>query len=276
MNGKFILLSGSAELSCPPDKLDAALKFVSSFTEEILRRGGGIVVHAGDEARATDERGKPHIFDWVALRAVERYVSSATEPPRPCARIIMSDEARELKMDEANLALLRDLEQRNAVETYPIRREVYTGGAYREAMSEESDAMLAIGGGIGTYSAAQQMMDHGKPILPLDLKLGALVGKGDGAVSLHREMATNPEWFFPTTYNNVANKTGLISLDRGINNVDDVARAVAELLAAELQSAPPSERPAGVKERLVSAWRFVKELVVALSAIRIIDWLRNL
>ena len=272
MNGKFILLSGSAGWSCPADKLDLALSFVSRFTQEILTRGGGIVVLAGDEASAKDERGKPHIFDWIALREVERYADTTTETPRPCARIIMSDEARE-KIDDANLRLLTNLEQRNAVELYSIRREVYTGGEYRDAMIEKSDAMLAIGGGKGTYTAATVMMDLRKPVLPIHIQLGSIVNDGDGAVDLHQEIATNPEWFFPATHNQVANKTGLLSLDRGINDADAVALAAAEMLTQELESLTTPERPSGVNGRLATAWQYAREIPIIASVIKIIEWL---
>ena len=71
MNGKFILISGSAGLSCPADKLDTAIQFIKSFTAEVLKRGGGVVVLAGDEESTKDDQGTPHIFDWLALREVE-------------------------------------------------------------------------------------------------------------------------------------------------------------------------------------------------------------
>ena len=173
MNGKFILISGSAGQSCPAEKLDVASQFVRSFTEEVLRRGGGIVVLAGDEAGVKDEHGVPYVFDWVALREVERYANSTTESSRPYARVIMSDKAGESKIDDSNLQLLRNLEQRNAVERFHIRREVFTGGEYRRVMIEQSDAMLAIGGGKGTYTAGTKMSGLGKPVLPLDLQLGS-------------------------------------------------------------------------------------------------------
>ena len=159
MNSRFVLISGSAGSSCPAEKLDAASQFVSNFTTEVLSRGGGIVVLAGDE------HGAPHIFDWVALREVERYANSTTESTRPYARVIMSDRARESKIDDARLRLLRKLEQRNAVEFCHIRREVFTGGEYRKLMTERSDAMLAIGGGKGTYAAGTRMIALGKPVL---------------------------------------------------------------------------------------------------------------
>ena len=63
MNGKFIMLSGSASFSCSADKLVIASWFVKSFTAEILRRGGGLVVLAGDEESIKDEQDVAHVFD---------------------------------------------------------------------------------------------------------------------------------------------------------------------------------------------------------------------
>ena len=85
MDGRFILVSGSASRSCDADKLDIATQFVRRFTEEALRRGGGLVVLADEEDSTRDEKGAPHIFDWVVLREVLRYAESAIENPRPYA-----------------------------------------------------------------------------------------------------------------------------------------------------------------------------------------------
>lgn len=276
MNGKFILLSGSASLSCPADKLDTAFQFVRTFTAEVLRRGGGLVVLAGDEASAKDEHGRPRIFDWLTLREVERHAKSTTEPPRRYARIVMSDKAPESKIDDANLRLLRDLEQRNVVELCLIRRELFTGGEYRKVMVETADAMLAIGGGRGTYSAGTEMLALGKPVLPLDLQLGSTADDGDGAVALHREMVSDPSRFFPSTYQEMGNRVGLFSLDRGINHTETVARVSAEMLAKELDAIPMSGHSAGVKRRLANARQTTKALPIIASAIKIIDWARGL
>ena len=276
MNGKFIMLAGSASPSCPADKLEVAVRLVRSFTGEALRRGGGIVVLAGDEESTRDEHGIPRIFDWLALREVQRYAKSTTETPRRYARVVMSDAAPESKIDEANLRLLRDLEQRNAVELCLIRREVFTGGEYRKLMVEKADAMLAIGGGKGTYSAGAEMIAMGKPVLPLDLQLGSSADDGDGAVALHREMASAPSRFFPNTYRDVRNRIGLLSLDRGINAAETVARVSVEILAKEFDAVPIAGRSTNVRRRLAASWQAVKALPVVASAIRIIEWARDL
>ena len=87
MNGKFILLSGSTGFSCPSDKLDIACQFVRDFTGEALRRGGGIVVLAGDEESTKDEHGTTHIFDWLACA---RSSVMPKAQPKALARTLVS------------------------------------------------------------------------------------------------------------------------------------------------------------------------------------------
>lgn len=275
MNGKFILLSGSAGRSCPTHKLDIAHQFIRSFTREVLRRGGSIVVLAGDEESTKNERGEPHIFDWVALREVERHANSTSESSRPYVRIVMSDEAPKSKIGDPNLRVLRNLQQRNVVEICRLRRDVFTGGTYRTAMAERSDAMLAIGGGKGTYSAGSEMIELGKPVLPLDLQLDSTVGGDGGAALLHKEMTTDPTRFFPNTHPDVANRVELLSLDHGINDAEDVARVSVEILASEIDSTALSERRTNVKGRLDTVWQFAKALPIVASAIKVIEWLRG-
>ena len=188
----------------------------------------------------------------------------------------MSDEAPESKIGPANLRLLRNLEQRNVVELCPIRREVFTGGEYRKVMIEKADAMIAIGGGKGTYSAAMEMVAQGKPVLPFDLQLGSAADDGDGAVALHREMLSNPDHFLTNTHQDVKNRFGLISLEREINEPEAVARVAAEILARELDAIPLSDQSTSIRRRLITAWQAVKTLPIIASAIKIIEWAKGL
>ena len=275
MEGKYILISGSAGRSCPADRLDLAIRFLESFTEEVLSRGGGVVVLAGAEQSTVDERGNPHVFDWVVLRRVARYAETTTGSTRTYARIVMSVEAPETKIDDSNLKLLRSLEQRKVVERCHIRRETFTGGAYRSAMIEWSDAMLAIGGGKGTYSAGTEMTEVGKPVLPLGLRLGSVSDDGDGAYALHREMMTDPGRFFPATSSSVINRIGTLSLDRGVNEASVVAKSAAEILGGELQVSLRESGGTGLKWRLRGLRRRLAALPVVAAAVKIVEFLRG-
>ena len=277
MNGRFILISGSASRDCPNNRLEAAIRFIESFTEEVLKRGGGIVVLAGAEDSNRNERGTPLIFDWFALRTVEKFAQKTTMNPHPYARVVMSDQARENKIDDANLNLLRNLERSNALEVTHIKREVYTGGEYRAAMTELADAMVALGGGKGTYSAGTAMTDLGKPVLPLDLDIGAISVDGEGAVGLHREMMTAADRFFPNTHSQVNNKTGLFSLNRGLVEPESAALAAVEMLSNELSAdQPESWQSVRTTNPLRRLGLILKELPIVAAAIKIAEFLRNL
>ena len=115
-----------------------------------------------------------------------------------------------------------------------------------------------------------------KPVLPLVLQLGSTVDDGEGAVALHREMATEPDRFFPSTYRDVMNKVGLLALDRGINDAETVAQVSAEMLARELEAVPQAEQSTSVKRRLAAARQFVKSLPIVASAIKILEWVKGL
>ena len=149
MQGKFLLISGSAEFRCPRQKLEAAIDFVQRFTQEVLTRGGGLVVLGSNESATIDESGRPHIFDWVVLREVEKYASTTTESPRILVKVLMSSDARRSKFSHDYDLVLKNLEQRSVIDTTYIRRAKYTGGEYRRNQFDVADAMLAIGGGKG-------------------------------------------------------------------------------------------------------------------------------
>lgn len=275
MEGKYILVSGSAGRSCPADWLDMAIRFLESFTEEVLRRGGGVVVLAGGEESTRDEQGIPHVFDWVVLRRVARYAETTTDSPRIYARVVISDEAPESKIDDPNLKLLRNLEQRRVVERRHIRRETFTGGAYRRAMIEWSDTMLAIGGGRGTYSVGTAMTELGKPVLPLDLRLGSTSNDGDGTWALHREMMTEPSRFIPATSSGAINRIGTVSLNIGTSDAAIVDRTVAEMLDPELQDVPEKCRRAKLKRLLGGLWQRLASLPIVAAAVKIVEFARG-
>ena len=114
------------------------------------------------------------------------------------------------------------------------------------------------------------------PCLPLDLQLASTAGDGGGAVALHREMATKPGRFFPDTHDDMVNRIGLLSLDRGINDAATVARVSVEMLAKELEAVSLPEQPTNAKGRLAAAWKFVKALPFVAAAIKIFEWVKGL
>ena len=279
MKDKFILISGSASNSCPEAKLDRAIDFVRCFVGEVLRRGGGLVILASDDSATLDSRNVPRIFDWVALREVERYVESTTEDPGKCARIVMPDHVVESRLSDGNLRTLTSLQQRGVVEVERIRREEYTGGRYRELQVELADAMVAVGGGKGTYISGTDMLAAGKPVLPIDLNIGAFSEDGDGALLLHRELMDNPARFFPGIHEPVMDRLDTLTLEREIYQVSAVAQRAAEFLASELpleKLAPAEPAPrSGIRRIFSHIHNAVSKFVTWVGLFRAIEFLRG-
>ena len=275
MKGKFILISGSASHSCPVEKLDRAIDFVQCFVTEVLRLGGGVVVLGSDESASLGSHDRPRIFDWVVLREVKRYVESTTKPPRTLAKLVMSDQAVETKFDDRNFEIFSKLAQRGVLEVERIRREEYTGGRYRQLELELADAMIAIGGGKGTYISGTDMLEAGKPVLPLDLKIGASSEDGEGAILLLRELTRDPARFFQSTEAEVIDKIDTLSLDRGIHQPSVVAQRAVEILSLELGQSEPLQRTA-IRRLIGSVDKVVGKFVTWVGLIRAIDFLKGL
>ena len=234
MNGRFVLFSGSASSSCPDERLDQAIQFLGCFVPQVLQAGGGFVVLLGDEDETRGDDGKPRIFDWEILRSVERYVESTTDGIRVYARVVISDNAWVDKMSAGNRQTFSNLQRRGALEVERIRREEYAGGTYRRVECELADALLALGGGRGTYIVGREMLELGKPVLPLDLDIGASSEDGEGALLLHRELQAEPSLFFPATHDRVMEQLEAVSFPG--NPIDGVARRTVEMLNREMSS----------------------------------------
>ena len=234
MNGRFVLFSGSASSSCPDERLDQAIQFLGCFVPQVLQAGGGFVVLLGDEDETRGDDGKPRIFDWEILRSVERYVESTTDGIRVYARVVISDNAWVDKMSTGNRQTFSNLQRRGALEVERIRREEYAGGTYRRVECELADALLALGGGRGTYIVGREMLELGKPVLPLDLDIGASSEDGEGALLLHRELQAEPSLFFPATHDRVMEQLEAVSFPG--NPIDGVARRTVEMLNREMSS----------------------------------------
>ena len=276
MKGKFVLVSGSAGRSCSEQQLDLAVRFVQLFVAEVLKAGGGLVVLTGDENRTKGADGKPRIFDWTILRAIEEYAGVTTRAPRAYARVVMADDAWQSRMDDGNRRTFSNLQQRGVLEVERIRREEFTGGKYRRIECELADAMIALGGGKGTYSVGGEMIELGKPVLPLDLEIGAFSKDGEGALLLHKELQVDPNLFFPTTHSDVVNQIEALSLQRGSHEAADVAQRAVEALSRELDSGAAAGKSRGIKRLADYTGSAVGKFLTVTGILRGIGFLRNL
>lgn len=237
--GELILLSGSASQSCPVEKLSVAHSAIRELTLAILGEGGGLIVFAGGEPLASDGGSLPLIFDWTVLRTLEKYLDGQPRQPtsRYSAVVITSNKAMARKMSDENRQLISRLSQRQAVDIIFVEDELHTGGNIRDAQLERAGAMISLGGGKGVADEAAKLIRRGKPVLPLDLAIGALSGDGEGALALHRRLLTEPSVFFPQTHTSVRGLIPSLSLEMGSVDPLAVALRIVDAIAAERAAA---------------------------------------
>lgn len=247
MPPKYILIAGSADPDCPPEKLDRAHKFVAAVTEEIIKTGNGLVVlAAGEPTRGESDDAVPLIFDWAVLRTIARILDdSYGNADRILARVVTGADSDTKRFSPANTGLIQQLEAKNAVEVQYIDENLYYGGSYRETQTDLSDAMIAIGGGIGTYDIGNRMLQAGKPVMPMHISIGSR--DGDGALRLLSEMKTDPPAFLPRSHQEVNRHLLALSLEHiSCWSIQRIAYQVANILAAELEvSSNDSDNPPG-------------------------------
>ena len=230
------------------------------------------MVLLGNEDRTKGDDGKPRIFDWTVLRKIQHYAENTTDAPRVYARVVMSDDAWLTRMSEDNRRTFSKLQQRGVLEVERIKREVYAGGKYRGIECELADALVSLGGGKGTYSVGREMLEIGKPVLPLDLEIGAFSEDGEGSLLLHREMQADPSLFFPATHWRVVDQIEAISLQGG--SIDGAARRAVEILNREMNSSSHGGR-SGFKRCFSLLETAVMKLLTIVGVLRAWDFIRQ-
>jgi len=179
-NGLRVHLSGSAAHDCVGDLLRAAHSYVRALTEELIARGGGLVLGVGGEP--VGAAGEPCLFDWTALDAVAAVPEPASQWPRlRPERFVVVVSQRGLEKIPAERANVweRCLARSDfALEVAPPGWRM--AGIIRERQVLRGDVLLALGGGAGVEHLAEMYRDEGKPVVPVYAELGAFNNDGNG------------------------------------------------------------------------------------------------
>ena len=236
MKPKNILIVGSASKGCESDKIKRASEFVKAIAKEIISAGHSVSVLAmGEPVKTEGDQLVPLVFDWEVLRAVDECViRTGDNGGRPLASVFMRADAMQTKISDANGKLIRKLQSKNAIEVHHIESDLYSGGEYRDWETDFCQAMVAIGGGKGTYQVGDKMLKAGRPVIPMDIELGAHSEDGNGAVQLLSEMKSDARTFLPRNFQLVSSKLYALSLENPYWATERVAYTIAKVLSAEL------------------------------------------
>jgi len=243
-NGLFnrrLLVAGSASPSTDRALIAYAHHLVAKVVAAVLRYGGGLVVAAGKEppSPGAPSGSVPLVFDWTALDAAAQTIKAgkAKWPVGfgPPIAVVTSEKAQS-EVPRGRRDLWRRIIKSGRVQVEFIQPGARSGAMIRARQSELADVLMTVGGGTGVEHLAQLFLARGRPVVPLDLPLGASRADGTGgSESLAGEASAAPEQFFvlqPKLKHLAGSYLASTRACNGTADVSDVANGVIGLLLA--------------------------------------------
>ncbi len=201
IRGRRIHIAGSASPEADESKLEYAHTLVSQLVAAVASEGAAFIVPFGKEPFLTDPSdGLSIIFDWTVAASVHRaLLANRATASSTNGRLITS--LATSKTDEQIPATRRPiydgLRDANAV-ALEFLDSGWTAGAFRrQRLAQLGDILIGISGGEGVEHLAVEYSAKGKPVIPLDIQLGASQRDGSGgAARLFGRALARPADFF--------------------------------------------------------------------------------
>jgi len=199
--GRRIQIAGSASAQTDPWLIQYAHEIVGRLVPNILLAGGGIVASIGKEPRPPGSGAdSPSLtFDWTALAAAAECIrkGSLLWPGNFGLPIVLvSSEKSESEIPESRRPLYEFLLGSGKVRVESIMAGSRAAVFLRQRQAQFGDALVILGGGTGVEHSADLYMARRRPVLPLDLALGASRNDGTGgALRLSKQSRAEPNRF---------------------------------------------------------------------------------
>jgi len=236
INGRRICIAGSASNAVDSKLLTYAHELVVELARSLVREGGLLLCGVGKNPRQNDApTSLPLIFDWTILDSIAVDLSNGVIVPekpqgRVLAAVLTSKTASQIPPDKDRT--WSHLVSNNAVTIQYTEPGWVSGAVRRQHQVSLCDILIALGGGEGVEHLAKEFARQGKPVLPLDLRLGA--SKDDGSGGAHRlfnEMRCRPQPFLhPLNPSSLGAIFTRMETDAGRKPVQQVVRAVLDLI----------------------------------------------
>jgi len=199
--GRRIQIAGSASPQTDPRLIQYAHEIVRHLVPNVLLTGGGIVASIGKEPRAPGSAADSPslIFDWTTLEAAAaclRNDSLLWPGDLGLPIILVSSEKSESEIPESRRSLYEFLLTSGKVRVESIMAGSRAAVFLRQRQAQFGDALVILGGGTGVEHSADLYMARRRPVLPLDLALGASRDDGTGGgLRLSKQSRAEPHRF---------------------------------------------------------------------------------
>lgn len=185
--GRRIHIVGSAAPDADETKLAYAHELVTSLVRSLVREGATFLLQFHRQPFLKDRIDGPAItFDWTVAEAIAEAIRNGAVPSTTSTRRLIATYAT-AKTDSQISPQCRDLydflRNSNAVEMEFIEPGWSSGAYRRDRLAQIGDIMIGLSGGEGVEHQAVIYAAKGKPVIPVDLQLGASQHDGSGGAA---------------------------------------------------------------------------------------------
>jgi ATP nucleosidase Cap17-like protein len=242
IRGRRITIAGSAAPDVDATLLGYAHELIRHLVTSLFAEGALFSVGVGKEPRRIEDPSQSSvIFDWTVLETlgdrVAKARSSASTVQGKLIATITTDKTTN-QIPDSRKALWSDLIAADSVLIRSVEPGWTSGAIRRQMQAELGDVLICISGGEGVEHLAKEFALQGKPVIPLDLQLGASTKDGTGgAGKLFGQMRAHPERFAPFT--DLSSAGGLLTRIETRQGKEPVANVVNGMLTLIKALKPP-------------------------------------
>ena len=238
LRGRRIHIVGSADPETDEGQLAYIHSLVSELTIALSTEGANFVIPFGTEPFLKDRtNGASIIFDWTVAESVYRALTDGrAQPSGPNGRLIatLATSTTDTQIPVTRRPLYDELRKKGAVSMEFIEPGWTAGALRRQRLAQLGDILIGISGGEGVEHLAIEYSTKGKPVVPIDIQIGASQRDGSGgAARLFGRALTEPTDFYQV----IAGESAADLLDRtrtrnGEAEVSSVVSSIMRLLHA--------------------------------------------
>lgn len=170
--GRRIHITGSIaiEATASAEEVGRAREMVEALVKDLLRKGASFVIPV--DAEKTRPDGLPICFDWLIWDTIYKNLHMRpADAPNPLVVAVKHHKNEDQIPDQ--FSEVWDALRGSALVQIESAAHWNMNSKRMEAQARHGDILIALGGGEGVLFLANLYHDAGKPVIPLNLKLGS-------------------------------------------------------------------------------------------------------